>query len=105
MLFYMTYGISLIHKRKANKIAKERGTYYIEVKEGIILAGDPKKEINLSQCNVIWIHSDTMHVIQADRDVFFLPVRLMTEVELEQFEKIMKTYCTKHIFVTIDEAK
>lgn len=79
-----------------------KGTYYVEIKEGYIFAGNPKKEINLTTCKLIWIYSDTIHVIQADQDVLILPVRLMSELERNQFQNIMKTYCQKQIFVTID---
>ena len=103
MLFYMTYGVSMLHKRQVKKMSKAKGTYYVEIKEGYIFAGNPRKEIDLSKCKVIWIHSDRIHILQVDHDVFILPVRIMTEIERNLFQDMIKKYCKKQIFVTIND--
>ena len=99
----MTYGVSMLHKRQVKKMSKTKGTYYVEIKEGYIFAGNPRKEIDLSKCKVIWIHSDRIHILQVDHDVFILPVRIMTEIERNLFQDMIKKYCKKQIFVTINE--
>lgn len=92
LLYYLIYVPALKAKKGAKKVSRQGGTYKIELtadgkvrmgNECVNLKGDPDARA---------IETNTIFVIRPDRvHTFCLPKRIMTEKEIEEVRKILKS--------------
>lgn len=92
LLLYMTYGIRYIRKRKAKKIAGHQGEYRLKITDTSIIPGDGKANIKLADRRLLFLSSEHVCVIRADRDVFTIPKRVITGAQ----QKELKNIAAKH---------
>ena len=88
LLLYMAYGAVYSRRRRAGKMAARGGEYRLEITESCVTAGEKNEKIKLSDKKLKFLCSEHVIVIRADRDVFTVPRRIVSEEEFGELKKI-----------------
>lgn len=82
LLLYIVYVPAFSRKRRAKKIAGEKGTYNVRIQNGKIQYGNKNESIEMTGKNTKVYISGKIYVLRVNREVFTIPKRIMKEKEL-----------------------
>lgn len=90
LLLYMTYGIRLGRKKRAEQIAGIKGEYMLEITDSCMIHGTKKEKIQLSNSKIEVFRSAHVFVIRAGKDVFTIPLRILSKEQESEILRIMR---------------
>lgn len=102
LLLYIIYVPTLSRKRRAKKIAGEKGTYNVMIQKGRIQYGDNNQSVEVTGKNTETYISENLYVLRVNREVFTIPKKIMKEKEGKELEQILKESGSKIIHITIE---
>lgn len=106
LLFYNTYFIPFSRRRKAAKLAREKGIYGIKIGERGIWAGKDWKFYSLEERKWELLESDTVYALKVDREIFCIPKRVLSREGTEALRKLTKLgKCSCRKIITGEEKK
>lgn len=100
-LFYLTYGIVYKRKKRAKRIASVPGEYRVVFSEPHICFGDKGQKISMEEHNSCVFVSCNTYTIKAGKELFVIPLRILSGDEQKELERILGKYIRKHIHITI----
>lgn len=103
MLLYMGYGAACFRKRKARKLAAQKGEYRIKVTDKCLIAGDAGEKIAFSGEKLQFLCSGRVLVLRAQRQVVVVPRRILTEESFQAFKRIAGTHNISFINIVLGE--
>lgn len=90
LLFYLRYGQERKRRRNACKIAKEKGEYRLEITDTFIRFGERQTKWMWQDLKIIFYISEHMYTLVANRQIFSIPKRILSEKEQKE---ILQTMC------------
>ena len=109
ILFYIAYGTKSRRKRKAKKMAAQKGTYRVEIRKDRIIYGDKREEIRPEKIKpgdsrrkkrrkrTEFFSSENLYVIKVKTEVFIIPKRIL---DADQ-EKLLREWARENQARTI----
>ena len=105
LLLYIVYVPAFSRKRRAKKIAGEKGTYNVRIQNGKIQYGNKNESIEMTGKNTKVYISGKIYVLRVNREVFTIPKRIMKEKEEQELEWILRKTGSKIVHITIERAE
>lgn len=105
LLLYMIYAPVLGRRYRAEKIAGDKGTYNLEIRNNKIQYGDQKNSVEITGKNTKAYISDKLYVLRINREVFTIPKRIMKEGEKSELEKILRENSSGIVHITIERGE
>ena len=105
LLLYIVYVPAFSRKRRAKKIAGEKGTYNVRIQNGKIQYGNKNESIEMTGKNTKVYISGKIYVLRVNREVFTIPKRIMKEKEEQELEWILRKTGSKIVHITIERAQ
>lgn len=105
LLLYMIYAPALGRRQRAKKIAGDKGTYNLEIRNNKIQYGDQKKSVEITGKNTEAYITDKLYVLRINREVFTIPKRKMKEGEKSELEKILRENGSGIVHITIERGE
>jgi len=105
LLLYMIYAPVLGRRHRAEKIAGDKGTYNLEIRNNKIQYGDQKNSVEITGKNTKVYISDKLYVLRINREVFTIPKRIMKEGEKSELEKILRENSSGIVHITIERGE
>ena len=100
------HGSSAFGRRyRAEKIAGDKGTYNLEIRNNKIQYGDQKNSVEITGKNTKAYISDKLYVLRINREVFTIPKRIMKEGEKSELEKILRENSSGIVHITIERGE
>lgn len=103
LLLYMSYGPRFSRKRRARKIASQKGDYRLVLTETYIQFGDKMEKVSMRSKKVLLYSSENMFTLKTDRDVLAIPKRILSEEQKNEVQRLAKLYHAKIITVLIEK--
>lgn len=105
LLLYIIYVPAVSRKRRAKKIAWEKGTYNVRIQKDKIQYGDKEQSVKMTGKNTEAYISGNLYVLRVDREVFTIPKRIMKEKEEQELERILRETGSKIVHITIERGE
>lgn len=105
LLLYIIYVPAVSRKRRAKKIAWEKGTYNVRIQKDKIQYGDKEQSVKMTGKNTEAYISGNLYVLRVDREVFTIPKRIMKEKEEQELERILRETGFKIVHITIERGE
>lgn len=105
LLLYIVYVPAFSRKRRAKKIAGEKGTYNVRIQNGKIQYGNKNESIEMTGKNAKVYISGKIYVLRVNREVFTIPKRIMKEKEEQELEWILRKTGSKIVHITIERGE
>lgn len=105
LLLYIVYVPAFSRKRRAKKIAGEKGTYNVRIQNGKIQYGNKNESIEMTGKNTKVYISGKIYVLRVNREVFTIPKRIMKEKEEQELEWILRKTGSKIVHITIERGE
>ena len=105
LLLYIIYVPAVSRKRRAKKIAWEKGTYNVRIQNDKIQYGDKNESIEITGKNTEAYISEKLYVLRVNREVFTIPKRIMKEKEEQELERILRETGFKIVHITIERGE
>ena len=105
LLLYIVYAPAVSRKRRAKKIAWEKGTYNVRIQKHSIQYGDKNQSVEMTGKNTETYISDKLYVLRINREVFTIPKRIMKEKEEKELEQIQREVGSKIVHITIERGE
>lgn len=105
LLLYIIYVPAVSRKRRAKKIAWEKGTYNVRIQKDKIRYGDKEQSVKMTGKNTEAYISGNLYVLRVDREVFTIPKRIMKEKEEQELERILRETGSKIVHITIERGE
>lgn len=105
LLLYIIYVPAVSRKRRAKKIAWEKGTYNVRIQKDKIQYGDKEQSVKMTGKNTEAYISGNLYVLRVDREVFTIPKRIMKEKEKQELERILRETGSKIVHITIERGE
>lgn len=105
LLLYMIYAPVFGRRYRAEKIAGDKGTYNLEIRNNKIQYGDQKNSVEITGKNTKAYISDKLYVLRINREVFTIPKRIMKEGEKSELEKILRENSSGIVHITIERGE
>ena len=105
LLLYIVYVPAFSRKRRAKKIAGEKGTYNVRIQNSKIQYGNKNESIEMTGKNTKVYISGKIYVLRVNREVFTIPKRIMKEKEEQELEWILRKTGSKIVHITIDRGE
>ena len=105
LLLYIVYVPAFSRKRRAKKIAGEKGTYNVRIQNGKIQYGNKNESIEMTGKNTKVYISGKIYVLRVNREVFTIPKRIMKEKEEQELERILRETGSKIVHIMIERGE
>lgn len=105
LLLYIVYVPAFSRKRRAKKIAGEKGTYNVRIQNSKIQYGNKNESIEMTGKNTKVYISGKIYVLRVNREVFTIPKRIMKEKEEQELEWILRKTGSKIVHITIERGE
>ena len=105
LLLYIIYVPAVSRKRRAKKIAWEKGTYNVRIQKDKIQYGDKEQSVKMTGKNTEAYISGNLYVLRVDREVFTIPKRIMKEKEEQELERVLRETGSKIVHITIERGE
>ena len=105
LLLYIIYVPAISRKRRAKKIAWEKGTYNVRIQKDKIQYGDKNQSVEMTGKNTEAYISGNLYVLRVNREVFTIPKRTMKEKEEQELEQILREVGSKIVHITIERGE
>lgn len=101
LLLYLSYGPVYSRNKRAKKMTEQDGEYRLVITEGFIQYGEKNERFTWKERKIRLYFSENMCALKADRDVFAVPKRVLTEVQLQELVQMAKKNHAEIINVVI----
>lgn len=88
--FYLWYVPAYQRKKKADRIAKGKGEYRLVLTDAFIRFGEEQIQRMWKDLKIVCYISEHMFTVTAERQVFAIPKRILSEDEQQEVIKIMR---------------
>ncbi len=105
LLLYIIYVPAFSRKRRAKKIAWEKGSYNVRIQKDKIQYGDKNQSVEMTDKNTEAYISGNIYVLRVNREVFTIPKRIMKEKEEQELEQILREVGSKIVHITIERGE
>lgn len=101
LLFFLVYGPAASRKKKVKKLLKENGEYKVELTESGMIYGDDSRRLDFNGRKLKLLESEHMLLLKADREIFALPRRILTDGRQEQLRQTLNLKNCERICIEI----
>ena len=88
--FYLWHVPAYQRKKNADRIAKEKGEYRLVITDAFIRFGEEQTQWMWKDLKIVCYISEHMFTVKAERQVFAIPRRILSEEEWQEVMKIMR---------------
>lgn len=90
LLFYLWYGPKRQRRKNADKIVRTKGEYRLMITDTFIRFGEEQTTWMWKDLKVTFYISENMYTLKADRQIFSIPKRILSEQEEDELIRIMR---------------